>query len=103
MKIAIATEDKDPAAEISDHGARAMFFLVFDADGKLSEIVENPYAGEAHHVGPDVAEMLHRLQVTKVVAGRFGTKFAEELTLHHIECVERTGVAVAVANALLTL
>ena len=100
MKIAIATEANDPAAEISTQGARALFFLIFGADGQMHEILENPYTGNKHHVGPDVADMLNKLHVTKVVAGRFGPKFAAGLKTHHIECIEQTGFAAQVAKEL---
>ena len=100
MKIAIATEYNKPAAEISLQGARALFFQIYDANGKLSEILENPYAGSAHHVGPEVANMLYQLHVTKVVAGRFGHKFAAQLQAFNIECIEQNGFAAQAAKAL---
>jgi len=79
MKIAIATENNDPSAEISSQGARALFYLIFGADGHLIEILENPYASNATHVGPDVANMLNNMHVTKVIAGRIGEKFKDSL------------------------
>ena len=100
MKIAIATEYNDPAAEISRQGARALFFHIYDAYGQLSEILENPYAGNTHRVGPDVAEMLFKLHVMKVVAGRFGHKFAAELQAFNIERIEQNGFAAQVAKSL---
>jgi predicted Fe-Mo cluster-binding NifX family protein len=100
MKIAIATEYNDPAAEISPQGARALFFQIYDANGQLREILENRYTGNTRHVGPDVADMLHKLHVTKVVAGRFGHKFAAELQVFNIECIEQNGFAAQVARAL---
>ena len=100
MKIAIATENSDPSAEISSQGARALFFLIFDADGQLDEILENPYAGNATHVGPDVANMLIKLHVTKVITGRFGQQFKEVLENNHVECIEQTGFAVQAAKEL---
>jgi predicted Fe-Mo cluster-binding NifX family protein len=99
MKIAIATEYNDPAAEISHQGARSLFFHIYDVNGQLSEILENPYASNSRHVGPDVANMLYKLNVTKVVAGRFGHKFATELQTFNIESVEQSGVAGQVAKA----
>jgi len=48
MKIAIATENNDPSAEISSQGARALFYLIFGVDGHLSEILENPYESNAN-------------------------------------------------------
>lgn len=93
MKIAIATENDSPSAEISSQGARALFFLVFSADGQLSEILENSYASNATQVGPDVANMLINMHVTKVIAGRFGPKFKEALEKKQVECIEQTGFA----------
>ena len=98
MKIAIATENNDPSAEISSQGARALFYLVFSADGHLSEILENPYISNATRVGPDVANMLINMHVTKVIAGRFGPKFKETLENNHVECIEQTGFAAQVAK-----
>ena len=100
MKIAIATESNDPSVEISSQGARALFYLVFGADGDLSEILENPYAGNATHVGPDVANMLNNIHVTKVIAGRFGPKFKEALKNNHVECIEKTGFAAQAVKEL---
>jgi predicted Fe-Mo cluster-binding NifX family protein len=100
MKIAVATEYNNPAAEISTQGARALFFLIFNEDGQLNEILENPYAGNSHHVGLDVADMLSRLHVTKVVAGRFGPRFAAGLKTHNIDFIEQAGIAAPVAKEL---
>ncbi|MCK4743845.1 MAG: NifB/NifX family molybdenum-iron cluster-binding protein [Sulfuriflexus sp.] len=98
MKIAVATENNDPSAEISSQGARALFYLIFGADGHLSEILENPYTSNATRVGPDVANMLINMHVTKVIAGRFGPKFKEALKNNHVECIEQTGIAAQVAK-----
>ena len=98
MKIAIATENDDPSSEISSQGARALFYLVFGADGHLNEILENPYSSNATGVGPDVANMLINMHVTKVIAGRFGPKFKEALENNHVECIEQTGFAAQVAK-----
>ena len=98
MKIAIATESNASSAEISPRGARALFFLVFGEDGQLSEVLENPHAGNATNVGPDVANMLINIHVTKVIAGRFGPRFKEALDNNNVECVEEMGLAVQAAK-----
>jgi len=102
MKIAIATQDNEPDAEISQRGARARFFQIYDADGQLKEVLDNPYAANDHRVGPDVARLLNSLQVTVVVAGSFGPRFAEALQSVNIECLVQTGVAARVARQLCT-
>jgi predicted Fe-Mo cluster-binding NifX family protein len=101
MKIAIATESDAPSVEISPRGARALFFLVFDEDGYLEEVLENPYAGNATNVGPDVANMLIDKQVTKVIVGRYGPRFKETLDSHGVACIELMGIADQAAKELL--
>ena len=101
MKIAIATENDDPSAEISSQGARALFYFIFGANGHLGEILENPYADNTAHVGPDVANMLINTHVTKVVTGRFGHKFKEALKKNQVECIEQTGFAAQVAKEII--
>jgi len=100
MKIAIASENNSPSAEISSKGARALFYLIFGEDGHLSEVLENPYASNATRVGPDVANMLNKIHVTKVIAGRFGPKFKEGLEEADVECIEQTGFADQVVKEL---
>jgi len=100
MKIAIATENNDPSSTISSQGARALFYLVFGADGHMVEILENPYAGNTTNVGPDVANMLINMHVTKVITGRFGPKFKEALKNNHVECIEQTGFAAQAVKEL---
>ncbi len=100
MKIAIASENNSPSSEISSQGARALFFLIFGEDGNLNEIIENSYASNETHVGPDVANMLNNMHVTKVIAGRFGPKFKEGLEKEDVECIEQTGFAAQVAKEL---
>ena len=101
MKIAIASDSNDPAAEISHQGARALFYLIFGDDGHLSEIIENPYVGNEIHVGLDVANMLVKMHVTIVVAGRFGPKFKQGLENSNVQCIEETGFAAQVVKNIL--
>ena len=49
-------------------------------------------------MGPDVANMLINIHVTKVIAGRFGPKFKEALKNNHVECIEQTGFAAQAAK-----
>lgn len=100
MKIAIAAENNDLSSEVSTQGARALFFLIFTEDGNLLEMLENPYASNESHVGPDVANMLSNNNITKVVAGRFGPKFREVLEENNVECIEKTGFISQVINQL---
>lgn len=100
MKVAIASENNEPSAEISAQGARALFYLVFGEDGHLSEILENPYASNATNVGLDMANMLISMHVTQVIAGRFGAEFKEALENSQVECIEQTGFAAQIVKEL---
>ncbi len=101
MKIAVATESNEPSSHVSTQGARALYFLLFNEDGNLNEILENPFMNNEKYVGPSVATMLFKMGVNKVIAGRFGPKFKEALEENQIACIENTGVAVHVVNGLI--
>lgn len=101
MKIAVATESDEPSSHVSTQGARALYFLLFNEDGNLNEILENPFVNNEKQVGPSVANMLSKMGVNKVIAGRFGPKFKEALVENQIACIENTGVAVLVVKDLI--
>jgi predicted Fe-Mo cluster-binding NifX family protein len=92
MKIAIASETTGPAAEISTQGARELNYLLFDELGNEQEILANPYVDIEQGAGPKVAQMLAKIGVTAVIAGRFGPKFKSTLIDKNIECIETNGL-----------
>jgi predicted Fe-Mo cluster-binding NifX family protein len=92
MKIAIASETTGPTAEISTQGARALNYLLFDESGTEQEILANPYVDIEQGAGPKVAQMLAKIGVTAVIAGRFGPKFKSTLIEKNIECIETNGL-----------
>jgi predicted Fe-Mo cluster-binding NifX family protein len=100
MKIAVATESNDSNAKVSAQGARALYFLIFDEEGALNEVISNSHASDEKHVGLSVANMLYQIGVNKVVAGRFGPKFKETLHRNQIECIEQTGSAAQLVKQL---
>jgi predicted Fe-Mo cluster-binding NifX family protein len=91
MKIAVASEMTGPTAEISTQGARALNYLIFDDSGSEQEILTNPYVTIDKGAGPKVAQMLAKIGVTAVIAGRFGPKFMDTLKENNIQCIEKNG------------
>lgn len=75
MKIAIASDTADVNADVSIHGARAAFFLIFDDSGNLDQKLENPFASIERGAGPRVASFLADNGVDEIVAGDFGSRF----------------------------
>lgn len=101
MKIAVAVESVGSHAEVSSQGARARYYLIFDDSGELLETVDNPYFDSERQVAPRVASMLAKLDITTVIAGRFGMKFSNTLVEQGIECLERSGEAAVIVKELL--
>jgi predicted Fe-Mo cluster-binding NifX family protein len=74
-KIAVAANDKTPAASVSKQAGPAPFFLIFDGKGKLIETIANPYKEGGGGIA--VADLLAGKGVTIVVAQGFGDKIIQ--------------------------
>lgn len=91
MKIAIASSGTDPDAQVSQHGARAPYFLIYDENGNFQEALTNPYANAERGAGPKVAHFLIQQGTQLLVACDFGGRFAAELDAGGIQQVKKTG------------
>lgn len=91
-KIAVAANDKVPAAAISNAAGMANFFLFFDGKGKLTEALENPFKGK-EGAGKSVADLLARKGVTIIVAGSFGGPIVDVMKGKGIKAVTFKGSA----------
>ncbi|MGD8484359.1 MAG: NifB/NifX family molybdenum-iron cluster-binding protein [Thioalkalispiraceae bacterium] len=92
MRIAIAATGNEPASQVSQHGARAPYYLVYDENGTFQEVHKNPYANSERGAGPKVARFLMQLGVQLLVAGDFGGRFVEELETGGIKQLHMTGI-----------
>lgn len=91
MKIAIAATSSETEGQVSMHGARADYYLLYDTETGLIEAISNPVSQAERGAGPRAAAYLISKGVDKVVAGHFGSKFRVELEDGGIVCVEKTG------------
>ena len=91
MKIAVALDESDENSEISFRGGRAGYSLVFE-NGRLSEVLKNPFAISGGGVGFGVAYMLADKGVELVIAGRFGSDMEAALKERHLDFEEMQGV-----------
>ena len=91
MKIAIAAMTPDVDAGIAKHSARAPFYLLFDEQGEMLEVVPNPFSGVDRGAAPQAALLLADKGVTLLVAGDFGPRFVSELEERGIDHIERSG------------
>jgi len=92
MKIAIASTDAAPDTDVSQHGARAPFYLIYNSDGSLQESIANPYVDAERGAAPKAARFLAQHGVQLLVAGDFGERFIIELEAAGIRQVKKTGI-----------
>jgi predicted Fe-Mo cluster-binding NifX family protein len=90
-RIAIASDGKKEEALVATKAARSSYFLIFDKDGELREVVDNPHKNVGSGAGPLAAEFLAEKEVTLVVAGLFGSKMIAALENEGIRHIELTG------------
>lgn len=78
MKIAIASPSKDENSQVSEVGARAEYYLLFE-DKKLVKIIPNPFRVGGGGAGFSVSQMLANEKVNLFVAGRIGPNMRSAL------------------------
>lgn len=100
MKIAVATNAEDINAQINPHFGRAPYFLVFDADGRLLEVISNAPPLEAHGAGHRAARSLVDAGITHVIAGHIGPKAEADLVAAGVKIFEHEGRAIDAVREL---
>jgi predicted Fe-Mo cluster-binding NifX family protein len=99
--IAVAAVDRTGNSQISQAAGHAPYYLIFDKNGKLLEVVSNPFRDAASGAGPKVAGLLAEKNVTVVVAGDFGYKMKIALDEKVISHLTATGVVQKTVQGLL--
>jgi predicted Fe-Mo cluster-binding NifX family protein len=102
MRIAIAAQGADTNSLISQHAARAPFYLIFNAAGELQEAIKNPCSGAERGAGPKAAHFLAQQNIQMIVAGDFGGRFVEELDASGIQQLQKSGVASDAINEIVS-
>jgi len=79
MKIAVAANKKTEGATVSTRAAKCPYFLIFDKNGELIEVIDNPYKDAIRDAGTSAANFLVQKDVDIIVAGSFGLKMIDAL------------------------
>ena len=101
MKIAVASNSKQPTTNVSSLAGRSPYYLIFDNTGKLIEVIENPYKDVRGGAGSSVAYYLAEKGVTIVVAETFGGKMINAMKSKGITYYEFKGIASAAVKTIL--
>jgi len=96
MKIAIASENKTVDSQVSEAGARAPFFLIFE-NGELVKTIKNPFRIGGGGAGFAVAELLADEKIELIIAGKFGGNMTGALENKKIQYSEVSGISAAEA------
>ncbi len=99
--IAVAAVDRTGNSQISQIAAHAPYYLIFDKNGQLLEVVSNPFRDAARRAGPQVAALLAEKNVTVMVACDFGPKLIIALDEKGINHHAATGVVQKAIQKLL--
>ena len=91
VKIAIASDGETTDSPVGGKAARCKYFLIFDEEGQLTEVLENPHGNAPGGAGPKTADFLAQKGVTLLVAGNIGRKMIAALETKKIAHVEFTG------------
>jgi predicted Fe-Mo cluster-binding NifX family protein len=98
-KIAVAANDKTPAASVSKQAGPSPFFQIFDGKGKLIETIANPFKEGGGGIA--VADFLAGKGVTVVVAQGFGDKIVQVMKDKGMKAVAFKGSVEAAVKKVL--
>ncbi|MDY6792145.1 MAG: NifB/NifX family molybdenum-iron cluster-binding protein [Thermodesulfobacteriota bacterium] len=79
MKIAVAADSKSIKDSVSKIAAKCPYYLIFNNEGKLIEVVDNPYKDASRNAGPSAANFLAQRSIDTLVAESFGSKMIDAL------------------------
>ena len=99
--IAVVSAGQTVTDAVGNIAARSPYFLIFDGQGKLVEVLENPYRNIGGGAGPLVANLMAERGVSTMVAGTFGTNIKASLEEKGVNYVEFSGQVKEAVKAVL--
>ncbi len=99
--IAVSVDEKTQPANVSSQAARCKYYVIFDSEGKLMDVIDNPYKDTGGSAGPSAVNFLSNKGVTIVVAESFGGKMINAMKSKGIEFYEFSGKADAAVREVL--
>jgi predicted Fe-Mo cluster-binding NifX family protein len=100
-RIAVAAEGKESSSMVSSVAARSPWYLIFDKNGNILEVVENPYKASRGSTAAPVLSFLSEKGVTTIVAGAFGEKMIQGMATRGMRHLEFRGSAMEASKKAL--
>ena len=91
--IAVSVDEKSQPANVSSQAARCKYYMIFDSEGKLMDVIDNPNKDASGGAGSSAASFLGNKGVTIVVAESFGGKMINAMKNKGITFYELKGKA----------
>ncbi|MEN8264996.1 MAG: NifB/NifX family molybdenum-iron cluster-binding protein [Nitrospirota bacterium] len=91
--IAVSVDEKTQPANVSSQAARCAYYMIFDNEGKLMDVIDNPYKDASGGAGTSAGNFLGDKGVTVVVAEGFGGKMINAMKSKGITFYELKGKA----------
>ena len=98
--IAIVSAEKTATGTVGNVAARSPYFLLFNGQGELIEVLDNPHRDTGGGAGPLVAEFMGERGITTMVAGNFGSNMKASLDEKGINYFEFSRKAEEAARAV---
>lgn len=93
VKIAVASNGKNPKSSISSKAGHCPYYLIFDSTGELIEVVANPYKDAQRRAGQQTADFLADKGATIVIDGNFGDKMIGAMRSNGTDYFKLQGIA----------
>jgi predicted Fe-Mo cluster-binding NifX family protein len=91
--IAVSVDEKTQPANVSSQAARCAYYMIFDSEGKLMDVIANPNKDASGGAGSSAANFLGDKGATVVVAESFGNKMINAMKSKGIMFYELKGKA----------
>jgi len=100
-RIAVASDGKTPASQVSSVAARCPYFLVFDSKGNFVEALVNPHRNASGGAGSRAVDFLSQKGMTVIIAGAFGRNMIDAMKAKGMNYLEFTGSAAQAVQTVL--
>jgi predicted Fe-Mo cluster-binding NifX family protein len=101
--IAVASDGKVGMGDVGSVAARSHYFLIFDDQENLIEVLENPHRETGGGAGPLVANLMAERGVSTLVAQNFGINIKASLDEKDVSYFEFSGQVGDAVKSVLNL